>query len=217
MKKTITLILFIAVLSSCSHDTSFLTFSENFQLDYKQQFKIPSEPLVIITNEKIKEDLDFCTSKLEVLATFDTAQLSLDNRITWQNTSTKLKKKIGQIQMYQTHPDRYNIYTALQQVAKQEEWSLSQRLTMWQKQLALSSLFYQSAKENLEVIDVKNAKETWEAHIKTFMFLNENLRKVLTQSDWTNEQKKDFALALEAAEFAVKDYIAFCRSAVLNR
>lgn len=202
---------------SCSHDASFQTFLENFQLDYKEQFKIPSNPLIIITKEKIKEDLVFCASQLEALTAFDTLQLSPDHQIAWQNTSVKLEKKIGQIQMYQTHPERYNIYTALQKVASKEEWSLTQRLEMWQKQLALSPLFYQAAKENLETIDVKNAKETWDAHIKTFMFLNENLKKQLTQSDWTSTQKKDFSIALEAAELAVKDYIAFCRSAVLNR
>lgn len=217
MKKTTALTLSLILFLSCQQDVKFQSFVESFQPSYQEHFRVPTEPLVIINLEKINKDLAFCEEQLQILKTFDNQKLSPDNQEKWQKIQVKLERKISQIQAFQTEPDSYNIYPAFQKVLHQKNWSLEKKLSIWKEQLLLTPLFYQTAIENLQDVDVKNAKETWDAHIKTFMFLNQELPTLLKQSGWSRLDQYSYSKKINTAEVAVKDYIAFCRSVVLNR
>lgn len=218
MKQTTALTLLFFLLLSCQQDSSFENFVDIFQPAYKEQFRIPSnQALVIISLEKINQDIAFCKEQLQLLSTFELEKLKPENQEKWQNLSNKLKKKLHQIEVFNKEPDSYNIQPAMQTILDKKDWNLDKKLNLLQQQIKLAPLFYQTAIENLQDVDAKNAKKTWDDHIKTFMFLNQTLPNILSQSDWTRTQKDSFNLHLNAAEVAVKDYIAFCRSTVLNR
>jgi hypothetical protein len=107
------------------------------------------------------------------------------------------------------NPSLYNIQYPLQRILVGQYAPLETRLQTIFEKLDLIPSYYQAAKDNLKTCTPELAMEAVNKHAGTFFFLTHTLHDSIYDNHLETVQLAD---RLEAAELAVKDYVAYCES-----
>ncbi|MBL7815870.1 MAG: hypothetical protein JNL70_12720 [Saprospiraceae bacterium] len=114
---------------------------------------------------------------------------------------------------YKQNPKRFNVLHGFKRILETPFASDDERLQILLDKLISVPTFYELAKRQLSKPKHVWSDEAVEQHIQTFLFFDETLPNFLNQKGKMTPQ---YAMRLEAAKLAVKDYIAYVESFKLD-
>jgi len=116
----------------------------------------------------------------------------------------------------ETDPSYYLIYPAIQSILNDESIEMNDRLLVISQKLEKSTAYFEQAKQNLQNPSLKPTLSAIQKLSKNYFFYRDTLSDLIEKSSLIDDEKQKCIQNTQLAALQIKDYLAFCKSALYN-
>lgn len=189
----------------------FGQFEKKFWQEHQSIFSTTTD-FEIITPDKLTQQLHFYDQHQKALLAFYPEQLNIKQRAQWLLIQNTLKDHSERLHALQKDPAIYNMGGVLKALLAKSSMPLDQRLVKIAAYLPKTRPYYAAAKTNLQTPTPERLALSIDKQLLTLRFMQTELMDSLTNATLGEPQRQDIVQQAAAAQIAVKDYLAFCRS-----
>lgn len=211
------LCLLLIVLQSCrSVDHRLKRIEQSFHNQW--EVALPSGPggQPLPDAEAVKNAWQLCNVTERKLAAFDPERLQPATRSHLMRFRSEVNDRRAFLLRLRHNPASYNLGEHLQFLLNQETTLTESRWMAIDSLLHRSDDYYDQAKKILETPEYSYTLAAIAKQQQTLSWLNQDLLDSLDHSSLDDRQKNSLRAGIVKAGFAVKDYLAFCRSLAIE-
>lgn len=166
--------------------------------------------LPVVNPQALKSSLQQKEMRMKALLKIDTSGFTDTRKSEWLRSFRTLEKQLSQLRQCRFDPSSYNLGAFIQRSLS--KGNLHNNIGLIEQQLNAAPEYYASACKALddESLDLQKARLGAQKQMLTLQLLKGALRDSLAKLQVSPVKYQDLNAAIDKAETAVKDYLAFC-------
>ncbi|MBK8877334.1 MAG: hypothetical protein IPN74_01915 [Haliscomenobacter sp.] len=185
-----------------------------------QVLQLPSPVVPEWEEDLLPEDLEAFQESLQsfaaALTAIDPLSLSSAQKKTYVQLKKALEETIRQTAPLRENPARYNLPGRWKALLSNPEFSNQEIGELLKKQLPEAGPYYQRARQKLTAPAKDQCRLALEKHILGIAFIDSELQEAIAKSGFQESEKAQLRKDLHAARLALKEYIGWCNSRMIQ-
>ncbi|MDN3652018.1 DUF885 domain-containing protein [Thalassotalea ponticola] len=175
---------------------------------YDDQLSVPSA-------DKLNRDVAIAKQQLAKLNEFDVNALNTNNASDYYILKNHLESQVFSVEELKSHqwdPSSYNVAGVFGVILNTEYKPMEERLRTIYRRMQSIKDYYQAAQQNITTPTIPHTELAISQNQGTINLFDGALKQAVEQSNLSEQEKADFAVAIDQSVTAINDYISFLQN-----